>query len=39
VAIDYQGFEIGEHFVVGFGMDYEQRFRCLPHVAVFDAAS
>ena len=39
VAIDYQGFEIGEHFVVGFGMDYEQRFRCLPHVAVFDATS
>ena len=39
VAIDYLGFEIADHFVVGFGMDYDQQFRCLPHVAVLDSAN
>ena len=38
VAIDYLGFEIADHFVVGFGMDYNQQYRCLPHVAVLDPA-
>ena len=36
VTIDYLGFEIGDQFIVGFGMDYNQQFRCLPHVAVLD---
>ena len=36
VPIDYAGFEIADHFVVGFGMDYNQQFRCLSHVAVLD---
>ncbi|MDP6719708.1 MAG: hypoxanthine phosphoribosyltransferase, partial [Pirellulaceae bacterium] len=36
VEIHYQGFEIDDHFVVGFGMDYNQHFRCLPQVAVFE---
>jgi hypoxanthine phosphoribosyltransferase len=29
----YRGFEIPDVFVVGYGMDYQQRFRSLPYVA------
>lgn len=31
---DYRGFEIEDRFVVGYGMDFEERFRNLPYVAV-----
>ena len=31
--IDYVGFEIPDEFVVGYGLDYRQRFRNLPFVA------
>jgi len=34
VPIDYLGFEIPNHFVVGYGMDYEQRYRNLPFIGV-----
>ena len=36
VAIDvrYEGFEIPPDFVVGYGLDFEQRYRNLPYVAV-----
>ncbi len=30
---DYAGTEISDVFVVGFGLDYEQRYRNLPYVA------
>jgi hypoxanthine phosphoribosyltransferase len=30
----YVGFEIGPEFVVGYGLDYEQRFRNLPYIGV-----
>ncbi len=30
VAVDYVGFEIEDEFVVGYGMDYQGRFRNLP---------
>ena len=36
VEMRYVGFKIADHFVVGFGMDYNQQFRCLPHVATLD---
>jgi hypoxanthine phosphoribosyltransferase len=32
----YVGFEIPNRFVVGYGLDYEQRHRNLPFVAVLD---
>jgi len=40
VAIDYCGFKIGREFVVGFGLDYAERYRNLPYVGVveFDGA-
>lgn len=33
VAVDYVGFDIPDEFVVGFGLDYAERYRHLPFVA------
>lgn len=35
---DYVGFEIGDEFVVGYGLDYQGKFRNLPYVAVLKPA-
>lgn len=32
VNVDYTGFEIPDEFVVGFGLDYNQRYRNLPYI-------
>src|SRR6185503_18684701 len=34
--LDYVGFEIPNKFVVGFGLDYAQRYRNLPDIRVLD---
>ncbi len=34
VQLDYVGFEIGNDFVVGYGLDLHQRYRNLPFLAV-----
>ena len=34
--IAYEGFHIGPEFVVGYGLDFEGKYRNLPHVAVVD---
>jgi len=34
LPIPYRGFEIPDVFVVGYGMDYQQRYRNLPHIAI-----
>lgn len=34
VTADYIGFEIENEFVVGFGLDFDQKFRNLPYVGV-----
>jgi hypoxanthine phosphoribosyltransferase len=31
---DYVGFEIGDEFVVGYGLDYQERYRNLPFIGV-----
>jgi hypoxanthine phosphoribosyltransferase len=31
---DYRGFEIGDEFVVGYGMDFADRYRNLPYIGV-----
>jgi len=36
VKIDYLGFEIQDKFVIGYGLDYDGRFRELPYVGIFD---
>jgi len=33
VQVDYIGFEIPDKFVVGFGLDFNQRYRNLPFIA------
>lgn len=34
VPVEFRCFEIGDHFVVGFGLDYKQLYRNLPYLAV-----
>ena len=34
VDIDWVGFEIPDEFVIGYGIDYAQQGRNLPHIAV-----
>ena len=33
---DYRGFEIPDEFVVGYGMDYDQKYRNLPFIGVVE---
>ena len=35
VRVKYVGFDIPAEFVVGYGLDYAERFRSLPYVGVF----
>jgi len=37
VPVRYVGFEIPNEFVVGYGLDYQQRYRSLPYVATLEA--
>jgi hypoxanthine phosphoribosyltransferase len=37
VAIDYLGFTIEDRFVVGYGLDFAERYRNLPYIGVIDA--
>lgn len=36
VTVDYNGFQIPDEFVVGFGLDYAQQYRNLPYVGVVE---
>jgi len=33
---DYRGAEIPDHFVVGYGLDYNEQYRDLPYIGVLD---
>jgi hypoxanthine phosphoribosyltransferase len=39
VQADYVGFKIPDEFVVGYGLDYAERFRNLPDICVFSESS
>ena len=39
VVVDHVGFEIEDHFVVGYGLDYEQQHRHLPHISILEVTS
>ena len=36
VEVDYTGFQIPDEFVVGYGLDYDQRYRNLPYIGVVE---
>ena len=36
VKTDYTGFQIPDEFVVGYGLDYDQRYRNLPYIGVVE---
>jgi hypoxanthine phosphoribosyltransferase len=38
-AVDYAGFTIEDHFVVGYGLDHDERYRQLPYLAVLPSPS
>lgn len=36
VHVDYTGFEVPDEFVVGYGLDYAQKYRNLPYIGVVE---
>jgi hypoxanthine phosphoribosyltransferase len=36
VAVEYVGFTIEDHFVVGYGLDYAEKYRNLPFIAILE---
>jgi hypoxanthine phosphoribosyltransferase len=36
VPLKYVGFDIGDDFVVGFGLDFSEKYRNLPYIAVLN---
>ena len=36
VHVDYTGFRIPDEFVVGYGLDYDQKYRNLPYIGVVE---
>src|SRR6476659_3664245 len=36
VTVDYIGFTIEDHFVVGYGLDYAEKYRNLPYIAILE---
>ncbi len=39
VVVDYVGFTISNKYVVGYGLDYDDKYRNLPYIAVLDKVS
>ena len=37
MTVEYIGFTIEDKFVVGYGLDYAEKYRNLAHIAVLDA--
>jgi hypoxanthine phosphoribosyltransferase len=38
IAVDYLGFELPDQWVVGYGLDFNDRYRTLPDICVLDRA-
>lgn len=36
VPVDYTGFDIPDEFVVGYGLDYAQKYRNLPYIGIVE---
>jgi len=39
LILDYIGFSIPDRFVVGYGLDYAQRYRNLPYIGILETAN
>ena len=37
VRVDFIGFTIEDHFVVGYGLDFDEKYRNLPYIGVLDS--
>jgi hypoxanthine phosphoribosyltransferase len=35
IPVDYVGFSIEDHFVVGYGLDYNEKYRNLRDIVVY----
>ena len=35
IKLDYVGYEIPDHYLVGYGLDYENKYRNLPYISIF----
>jgi hypoxanthine phosphoribosyltransferase len=35
VPLDYVGYVIPNHYVVGYGLDYDNNYRNLPYISIF----
>ncbi|MCI0469307.1 MAG: hypoxanthine phosphoribosyltransferase, partial [Nitrospirae bacterium] len=35
VDVDYVGFDVPDKFLVGYGLDYDNKYRNLPYIAIF----
>ena len=36
LPVKYNGYEIEDHFVIGYGMDYDEKYRALPYIGILD---
>ena len=36
VPVDYTGFVIPDKFIVGYGLDYDQKYRNLPYIGTVE---
>lgn len=36
LPVKYNGFEIEDNFVIGYGMDYDEKYRALPFIGILD---
>ncbi len=36
IHVDYAGFAVDKGFVVGYGLDFDEKFRCLPDIYVIE---
>jgi hypoxanthine phosphoribosyltransferase len=39
IKVDYVGFEIPDEFLVGFGLDYAEKYRNLPYIGILDPSA
>lgn len=39
IEIDYTGFQIEDHFVVGYGLDFDEYYRNLPYIGILNPNS